>query len=108
MIAKITKEVRGMKKQITTDYLELLADGNFTTYHYKVLCLLMTGTFTQAQLATRLGVKSQNIHRCVKELIEQGFVVVDRTEGRNVFLKAETSVGKIRQASNQIEGQLPL
>ena len=96
-----------MKKQVTTDYLELLASGNFTTYHYKVMLLLMTGTFTQAQLAAKLGVKAQNVHRCVKELTEHGFIIIDRIEGRNVFLKAEISVRKIK-ANNKIEGQLPL
>ena len=85
-----------MKKQLTTEYLEMLAASNFfTAYHYRVLMLLLTGSYTQSQLAERLGLKRQNIHRCVKELDEHGYILVDRVEGRNKFIKANTSVKDI-------------
>lgn len=96
-----------MKKQLTTEYLELLATSNFTTaYHYRVLMLLLTGSYTQSQLAEKLGLKRQNVHRCVKELEEHGYILVDRIEGRNKFIKANTSVKSIRIADSQLEGQL--
>lgn len=99
-----------MKKQLTTEYLELLATSNFTTaYHYRVLMLLITGTYTQSQLAEKLNIKRQNIHRCIKELEEHGYIVVDRIEGRNKFIKANTSVKSIKSIDNQaIEGQLKI
>lgn len=80
-----------MKKQLTTEYLELLATSNFATaYHYRVLLLLLTGSYTQSQLAERLGLKRQNVHRCVKELEEHGYILVDRVEGRNKFLNVSS------------------
>lgn len=98
-----------MKKQLTTEYLELLATSNFTTaYHYRVLMLLLTGSYTQSQLAEKLGLKRQNVHRCVKELEEHGYILVDRVEGRNKFIKANASVKSIRIADSQLEGQLKL
>lgn len=95
-----------MKKQLTTEYLELLATSNFTTaYHYRVLMLLLTGSYTQSQLAERLGLKRQNVHRCVKELEEHGYILVDRVEGRNKFLKANTSAKDIHN-DDFVKGQL--
>ena len=85
-----------MKKQLTTEYLEMLAASNFfTAYHYRILMLLLTGSYTQSQLAERLGLKRQNVHRCVKELDEHGYILVDRVEGRNKFIKANISVKDI-------------
>ena len=85
-----------MKKQLTTEYLEMLVASNFfTAYHYRVLILLLTGSYTQSQLAERLGLKRQNVHRCVKELDEHGYILVDRVEGRNKFIKANISVKDI-------------
>ncbi len=85
-----------MKKQLTNEYLELLATSDFATaYHYRVLMLLLTKSYTQSQLAEKLGMKRQNVHRCVKELEEHGYILVDRVEGRNKFIKANTSVSNI-------------
>lgn len=98
-----------MKKQLTTEYLELLATSNFTTaYHYRVLMLLLTGSYTQSQLAEKLGLKRQNVHRCVKELEQYGYILIDRVEGRNKFIKANTSVSSIRATlvDEQVKGQL--
>lgn len=95
-----------MKKQLTTEYLELLATSNFTTaYHYRVLMLLLTKSYTQAQLADKLVIKRQNIHRCIKELEEHGYILVDRVEGRNKFLKANTSAKDIHN-DDFVKGQL--
>lgn len=96
-----------MKKSLTSDYLELLATSTFATaYHYRVLLLLLTGSYTQSQLAEKLGLKRQNVHRCVKELEEHGYILVDRVEGRSKFIKANTSVSAILAADEQSEGQL--
>ena len=96
-----------MKKSLTSDYLELLATSTFATaYHYRVLLLLLTGSYTQSQLAEKLGLKRQNVHCCVKELEEHGYILVDRVEGRNKFIKANTSVSAILAADEHSEGQL--
>ena len=88
-----------MKKVLTTEYLELIATSNFaTSYHYRVLLLLLTGSYTQSQLAEKLGLKRQNVHRCVKELEQYGYILIDRVEGRNKFIKANMSVSIIRAA----------
>jgi DNA-binding MarR family transcriptional regulator len=96
-----------MEKQFTTEYLELLATSNFATaYHYRVLMLLLTGSYTQSQLAERLGLKRQNVHRCVKELEAHGYILVDRVEGRNKFLKANTYVKDIHNDDTHPKEQL--
>ena len=79
---------RKHKETFTTDYLELLADGNFTINQYKVMLLLLTGTFTQAQLAKRLNIKKQNIGKVVKKLTEQGYIINTRTAGREKYFTA--------------------
>ncbi|MDE5834594.1 MAG: MarR family transcriptional regulator [Ruminococcus sp.] len=95
-----------MKKQ----YFEILAKSDFaTTYHYKiVLLLLATGALTQAQLADELNMKRQNVNRYVKDLLEHGYVTVERIEGRNKFLKVVTSIKDIRSTNSDevISGQL--
>lgn len=99
-----------MKQKITltVDYLEILASSEFlTAYHYRVLILLLTGIYTQSQLADKLNMKRQNVHRCIKELEANGYIEVDRIEGRNKFFKATTSAKKILEAtSNILQGQL--
>ena len=79
---------RKHKETFTTDYLELLADGNFTINQYKVMLLLMTGEFTQMQLATTLKIKKQNIGKVVKKLTEQGYIINTRTAGREKYFTA--------------------
>ncbi len=95
-----------MKKQ----YFEILAKNDFaTTYHYKiVLLLLATGALTQAQIAHELNMKKQNVNRCVKELLEHGYITVERIEGKNKFLKVVTSIKDIhpKKSDEAISGQL--
>lgn len=67
--------------------------------------LLLTKSYTQAQLADKLGIKRQNVHRCIKELEEHGYISVDRVEGRNKFLKANTSAKDIHN-DDFVKGQL--
>ncbi len=95
-----------MKKQ----YFEMLAKSDFaTTYHYKiVLLLLATGALTQAQIADELNMKKQNVNRCVKELLEHGYITVERIEGKNKFLKVVNSIKAIHSMNSDevISGQL--
>lgn len=95
-----------MKKQ----YFEMFAKSDFaTTYHYKiVLLLLATGALTQAQIADELNMKRQNVNRYVKDLLEHGYITVERIEGKNKFLKVVTSIKDIRSTNSDevISGQL--
>lgn len=98
-----------MKKQLNGEYFDMLAKSDFTTYHYKiVLLLLATGALTQAQLADELNMKRQNVNRYVKDLLEHGYITVERIEGKNKFLKAVTSIKSISQTKTDeiINGQL--
>lgn len=93
-----------MKQKLTNEYLIDLAGQDFTTMHYKILLILLTGkSYTQAQLAEMLGVKHrQNLTTPINELTEQGYITVDYTEGRSKFLKAITS----RKKTDVLNGQL--
>lgn len=82
-----------MKQKLSNEYLTDLAVQDFTTMHYKVMLILLTGkSYTQAQLAEMLGVKHrQNLTVPIKELTEQGYITVDCKKGRNKYLKAIAS-----------------
>lgn len=89
-----------MKKQVNVDFLEMLAMAEFATkYHYKIMLLLMTGAFTQAQIAEKLGMLRQNVNAHIKDLKKNGYIKVDRIEGRNMFLKANTTVSAVKKAA---------
>ena len=91
---------RKHKETFTTDYLEFLADGDFTTYHYKVMLLLLTGTFTQAQLAKRLNIKKQNIGKVVKKLTEQGYIINTKKIGREKYFTANRKFKETNLTTN--------
>lgn len=92
-----------MEKEFTAEYFEMLAESRFTTkYHYKILMLLLTGEYTQIELAHKLKTSRQNVHRCVNELREHGYVAVGREEGRYKFLKAITSAEAIRSVEKRL------
>ena len=76
--------------RVSSDYLTTLAmQENFTTLHYKVMLILLSGkTYTKAQLAMKLGKYPQNLTQPIKDLMQQGYIDVERIEGRNKFLKA--------------------
>lgn len=67
-----------------------------------------TSSYTQSQLSERLGLKRQNVHHCIKELEEHGYILVDRVEGRNKFLKTNMLVSSIcaTLVNEQAKGQL--
>ena len=91
---------RKHKETFTTDYLEFLADGNFTAYQYKVMLLLMTGEFTQMQLSTMLNIKKQNIGKVVKKLTEQGYIINTRTAGREKYFTANRKFKETNLTTN--------
>ena len=70
-----------------TEYCGMVArlDG-LTTYHYKVLFLLMQKSMTQSQMSEELGVMRQNMNKVCKELESMNLITTERTEGRNRFL----------------------
>ena len=82
-----------MKQKLSNEYLTDLAGQDFTTMHYKIMLILLTGkSYTQAQIAEMLGVRyRQNMTVPIKELMEQGYIMVDYTKGLNKYLKAITS-----------------
>ena len=93
-----------MKLKISAEYLNDLAmqDG-FTTLHYRIMLVLLTGkSYTKAQLATKLEKFPQNLAPPIKDLMDRGYVTVDRIEGRNKFLKAVLN----RSSDNVEQGQL--
>jgi len=92
-------------KGINAEYLNDLAmQQGFTTMHYKVMLILLSGkAYTQSQLATKLEVKHrQNLTTPLNQLTQQGFITVDRIEGRNKFLKAVLD----RKPNDVVKGQL--
>lgn len=97
-----------MKKQLDSKYLELLAYSGMSGSHFSILMLLMTGSFTQAQIGEKLNIRRQNVNRCIKELESRGFIESDRVEGRNKFLKAVTNAKAIETAQEgmQLKDQL--
>lgn len=101
------KEVNKMKQKLSNEYLIDLAEQNFTTMHYKIMLILLTGkSYTQVQIAEMLGVKHrQNLTVPIKELVEQGYVTIDCIKGRNKYLKAITSRKK-RLETEVSNGQL--
>ncbi|MBQ9200649.1 MAG: MarR family transcriptional regulator [Lachnospiraceae bacterium] len=97
-------------KGITAEYLDSLAmQRDFTTMHYKIMLVLLSGKLqTQAQLAEKLGVKHrQNLTPPLNDLTKHGYITVDRTEGRNKFLKAVLNRPKVAVADDVDKGQLP-
>lgn len=91
-----------MKQRLTNDYLLDIATQEFTTMHYKVLMILLTGkSYTQVQIAKTLGIKHrQNLTPTIKELTEKGYIEVDYIQGRNKYLKAI-----IRRKEEKQEGE---
>ena len=95
-------------KGITAEYLDELAmQEGFTTMHYRIMLVLLSGkAYTQAQLADKLGVKyRQNLTPPLNDLTKQGYITVDRTEGRNKFLKAVLNRPKVK-VDDVEQGQL--
>lgn len=99
-----------MKNKINLEfsYLETLVSSDFmTTYHYKIMLMLIMGAYTQMQIASKLDVKVQNVHCCIKELEERNYITVERIEGRNKYYTAVTSAKKlITESDEQVKGQL--
>lgn len=85
-------------------YLEHIAiKEELKTYHYKVLMLLITDSFTQSEVSNLLDVKKQNINKIFKELLDMGLIENCETIGRNKYFKAITDIKKI---NSNIPGQI--
>lgn len=77
-------------------YLEHIALEEITSiYCYKILLLLITKEYTQAQLSKILNLKTQNTSKYVKELENINLIEVSKIEGRNKFFKAVTNLENI-------------
>ena len=100
------KRCADMKRKPTDNWLFCVAKQSFTTMHYKVLMLLLTGkSYTQAQMADLLGVKHrQNLTQPINDLLKSGLVEVDRVEGRNKYLRVVLNV----KLDSVDDGQLEL
>lgn len=70
-------------------YLEYIALLEFTSiYCYKIILLLQTKQYTQAQLSKILKLQPQNTSKYVKELEKLNLIKVSKIEGRNKFFEA--------------------
>jgi len=88
--------------KFSADYIERLARANFNSpTHYKILFLLYGKSYTQVQLCKELGInRPQNITRIINQLTSEGFIKVDRIEGRNKFLKAVANAAPSKSKSD--------
>lgn len=73
-----------MKKDF---YKSIATLDGLTTYHYKVIFLLLDGSeYTQVQMAELLDSTKQNINKVCQRLYQQDIIHKNHIEGRNVFL----------------------
>lgn len=86
-------------------YIEYLATLELTTFHYKILLLLNSKPYTQAQIAEILEAKKQNINKHFKELESLHLIEVDREEGRNKFYRP---IINLKLISQHMKGQQSL
>ena len=56
-------------------------------YHYKVLLLLITANYTQADVRKLLNLKKQNINRVFRDLEKLGLIEVKETKGANKYYR---------------------
>lgn len=61
-------------------------DPNLTTYHYKVLFMLLYAKRTQSEIAAELNVDRQSINKVCKYLLNVGYIIVADVNGRNKLL----------------------
>lgn len=88
-----------MKK---TELYELYASCKFTTYHYKILFLLLKNSYTQKEISNKLGVAKQNINKTCKELLSMDLIKVSKVIGNNKYLEIN------KNPKLQIKGQLKI
>lgn len=87
-------------------YLQYIAMVELSSVHcYKIIMLLLVKSYTQAQLASILDMKVQNVARYAKELKTKGMIEIERVEGRNIFYRAVTDTKKLQEL---IPGQTKL
>lgn len=72
---------------------------------YRILCLLSTGEYTQAQICSILDISDRsNLNKYVKELENLNLLEITKIEGKNKFLKA-VDLDKIKEL---IPGQITI
>ena len=75
-------------KDMDKKYFEHIANiEELGKYHYKVLLLLITANYTQADVRKLLNLKKQNINRVFKELEKLGLIEVKETKGSNKYYR---------------------
>jgi len=94
--------MRMKSHKFSADYIERLARADFNSpTYYKILFLLYGKSYTQVQLCKELGINSpQNITKILNQLTKEGFIEVDRVEGRNKFLKAVPNAAPSKSKSD--------
>lgn len=81
---------------------ELYASLDLTTYHYKVIMLLLSKELTQSQIAEILNVKKQNIYSVCRDLKSMGIIYESSRMGNNVYLALHSN------PQVQLKGQMSL
>ena len=81
---------------------ELYTSLDLTTYHYKVIFLLMSKEFSQSQIAEILNVKKQNICSVCRDLKTMGIIYESSRLGNSVYLVLNS------QPQVQAKGQMDL
>jgi len=66
-------------------------DPDLTTYHYRVLFLLMQCERTQAQICAELSYKKQNINKICKDLLSIDYISFGKVVGKNKYLKINSN-----------------
>jgi len=72
-------------------FRKIVVTDGLTSYHFKVILLLLVGEATQSQLAGMLNMNHQNIHRTCKMLLYRRIISISRKEGHNKFLRVNTN-----------------
>lgn len=69
-------------------YFEHIANSEeLGKYHYKVLLLLITDNYTQADIRKLLNLKKQNVNRVFRDLEKLGLIEVKETKGANKYYR---------------------
>lgn len=74
------------KLSVKNNFFYSLAILPLTPCEYKcILTILEFGECTQIEIANKLGIARQNIHKAIIRLERFGVIIKSRVEGRNIF-----------------------
>lgn len=89
---------------ISKEFLNITArHKDLTTYHYRIMLLLLERERTQSQISQELDINKQNINKACKDLESLGIIYVSRQEGQMKYLKVDVNLKKL-----EMKGQLKL